>query len=66
MGVVQKNERSWVQFPVKAHARVVGSVPSQGVYERQVVDKVWLPLTKPHTGDQAHNPDMSPDWKSNQ
>ena len=35
LGVVQKTGRSQVRFPVRAHAWVAGSVPSQGAYERQ-------------------------------
>ena len=33
LGVVLQNERSQVRFPVRAHAWVVDSVPSQGMRE---------------------------------
>ena len=36
----------------------------QGERERNI--NVWLPLTRPPTGDLASNPGMCPDWESNQ
>ena len=38
VGCVLFHKRSQVQFPVRAHAWVVGSVPGQGVYGRQPVN----------------------------
>ena len=36
---------SWVRFPVRAHAWVVGQVPSEGALERQPHSDVSLPLS---------------------
>ena len=33
--------------------------------ERERNINVWLPLTRPPTGDLARNPGMCPDWESN-
>ena len=38
MGVVLQSERSLVRFLVGAHAWDAGSVPGQGMYERQLID----------------------------
>ena len=35
LGVIPQSERSLVQFPVRAHAWVVGLVPSWSTYERR-------------------------------
>ena len=47
LGVVQQGERSPVQSPVRAHARAAGSVPGQGMYERQLFDVSLLNLSPP-------------------
>ena len=36
--VLPYTERLPVRFPVRAHARVAGLVPSRGVHERQPID----------------------------
>ena len=36
--IVPYTERPWVQFPVRAHTQVVGSVPSWGTCEWQPID----------------------------
>ena len=38
LGIVPQSKRSLVQFLVRAHAWVVGSVPGQGMFERQPID----------------------------
>ena len=37
LGITPKSEKPLVQFSIKAHAWTVGSVPSQGVYEKQLI-----------------------------
>ena len=43
LGIIPQSERPPIQFSVRAHAWVAGSVPSLGAYERQLID-VSLPL----------------------
>ena len=38
LGLVPQNKKSLVQFLVRAHAWVAGSVPNPGAYKRQIVD----------------------------
>ena len=35
--VVPYTKRSWIRFSIRAHAQVVGLIPSQGVYGRQMI-----------------------------
>ena len=46
LGIILQTEKSQVLFPVRAHAWIVGLVPGQGVFRRQVID-VSLPLFFP-------------------
>ena len=38
LGIIMPSEKLPVQFPVRAHALVAGSVPSWGTYRRQPID----------------------------
>ena len=38
LGIVLQTERLQAQLLVSAHAWIVGSIPSQGMYKRQLID----------------------------
>ena len=46
VGVILQRTRSPGRFPVRVQAWIVGSVPGQGAYKKQLID-VSLPLSLP-------------------
>ena len=47
LDVIPQSERSLVRFQVRTHAWVVGSVPSQGTYERQQTNVSHIDVSLP-------------------